>query len=445
MIMKIAGKMTAPIHRRGALPVALACLMFLVAAPLVAKEALTDMSGLGGSNRVYAQWAWENADVHSIFEHLAKISGVDIVVDPRVDGFLTLKVTNKTWQDVFNIVCRMNKLAAVRGDKYLYVMTEKDYQAERLQRAENAYALANLADLKREVVRLSYVNAEDMAATVQELKSDRGNITPVKHTNSLIIFDTEENVGQIRSLIEKLDIETPQISIAAKIIEVNTNVLQKLGVQWGAFGTAQNHEVSASHTPGGAAEDAIGRLSFGILSSDRFAAALEYLFRDNNGKVVAQPSITTMDNLEATVFMGEQIQNIVRDEADNSITTTYTPVGTRLVVTPHVTEEKRVTMDLYAEKSSVSSGSQNPRTQSAQTNVSVNDGETVVIAGLTSNTETEGEEGVPLLKDIPILGHLFKHSNKTVSNADLLIFVTPRIIGKDMNPEVGFEIDEEQM
>ncbi len=385
---------------------------------------------VGRSHRgtVYGTWSWEDADVRSVFTQISHVSGMDIVLDPNVSGRVSVQLTRKKWNQAFNIVCRMLNLAAVEEKDYIYVLRQEDYQKRQIMRANVALAVEEASPLSREVITLNNTKASEMVGPVRELLSERGKITLVEHNNALIVFDTGQNINQIKQLLKKLDIETRQISISAKIVEVNTSNLHNLGVQWGVFGTVEGQPASAVHLPDKAISEAVERLSWGILSQDRYAVTLEYLFRDNNGEMVAQPSITTLDNKEASIFMGENIPTIVLDEAGNPITR-YIPAGTRLTVTPHVTDSNRIMMQIHAQKETPDqSGS--IRSQKANTNVVVSDGETVVIAGLTSNQENEEEEGIPLLKDIPVLGNIFKRSNKTATKADLLIFVTPQIIRK---------------
>jgi type IV pilus assembly protein PilQ len=313
-------------------------------------------------------------------------------------------------------------------------MNEKDYRREQKERLASADLLETVQPLQRRIVEVNNMQAGDMREAVEKLLSERGELTVVSHNNSLIIYDTEKNIRQIRRVITELDVEIPQISIAAKIIEVSSGTLQNLGVQWGFFGQVgdQATPVSAQHLPGeNVVSNAIDRLTYGILSSDRFAMTLEYLFQDNKGKVVAQPSITTLDNKRATIFMGSRIPLVTKDEAGNN-EIRFEDAGTELTVTPHVTDGRRVMLEINAKKESPDAGG-NIQSQNATTNVVVSDGETVVIAGLTSDTESEGEEGIPVLKNIPLIGNLFKRSNKTVNKADLLIFVTPHIIKKSVD------------
>ncbi len=393
---------------------------------------------------VLAEWTYTNADVRSVFKGLSEIGNVDIVLSDNIQGTVTLKVTDKTWKEVFNIVCRLRGLVALKGEGYIYVVTQNQFNERQLREAENNQAVEQLAALKREVIRVNNLTAAEMETSISSLLSQRGKVTVAQHSNSLIVYDTEDNIGQVREMVRKLDIETQQVSISAKIIEVNTSALHNFGVQWGIFGNAKfgdadGPQVSAEHLPGEIVANALDRLSYGILSQDRLALTLEYLFRESKGEVVAQPSITTLDNKQARIFMGGKIPLLYNDEAGNTLVK-YENAGTDLTVTPHVTDLHRIMLTLNAKKESPGEGGE-INSQTAQTSVVVNDGETVVIAGLTTNELQEGEEGIPVLKDIPLLGHLFKRSRKTVTKKDLLIFVTPHIVQKDLE---AVRIDKDQ-
>jgi type II secretory pathway component GspD/PulD (secretin) len=272
----------------------------------------------------------------------------------------------------------------------------------------------------------------------------------VERNNALIIYDTPDNIAQIRKTIQDLDVETDQVFISCKIIEVSSGVLNDLGIGWGYFDRIAGTDISATHLPGFSVPGEIERLTYGILSQDKLSASLSFLFQNHKAEIVAQPQITTLDNKEATIFLGSQIPIQTMTPAGGpqssqfvvgTPTITMVDAGTNLIVTPHVTSEKRIMLTLSSTKSSytLTGTGTNPiiNKQSAQTNVVVSDGETVVIAGLTSNETQTVDEGIPFLKDIPLLGNLFKHTKKTVNKDDLMIFVTPHIINKKIEAVTG--------
>jgi type IV pilus secretin PilQ/predicted competence protein len=335
-------------------------------------------------------------------------------------------------------------LTVIKEPSYLYVVPAEDYRKQQLSDATMSQAEAAVEDLKREVVRISNVNAGEMSKSIQSLLSARGKITVVDRNNALIIFDTEQYISQIKKTIRELDVETDQVSISCKIIEVTSGLTNNLGVRWGYFDKLAGTDVSAQHLPaaGGAVSDvvagALEKLTYGILSQDKFAIALDYLFQNHKANVVAQPLIVTLDNKMAHISMGSQVPVKYLDKAFNTVIQML-DAGTELTVTPHINGEKRISLDLQPTKRSYSMTGDLPiiNSQSAQTNVVVSDGETVVIAGLTSNDEENTEEGIPFLKDIPIIGYLFKRTTKTIEKHDLIVFVTPHIIAKKVEAVSG--------
>jgi len=374
----------------------------------------------------------QNADVRSVLKQLSEYSGVDIVLHEKVSGTITLTVTHKSWKEILSIVCKIGQLTAVKEASYIYVVPAEEFQKEQLSTATSAQQEQVLGTLKREVIKLKNVPAEEMKTSIGALLSARGKITVVQHNNALIIFDTEENIESIKKTIKELDVETDQVSISCKIIQVSSSVLRNLGVQWGYFDQMNGTAVSLQHLPGtGVLTQALERATYGVLGSDKLSLTLEYLFQNGKTEMVAQPQITTIDNKEAKIFMGSQVPVTYRDESFNTVVKMI-DAGTELTVTPHITGDKRLMLDLKPKKSSYTMVGGQPviNEQSAATNVVVTDGETVVIAGLTSNETVETDEGIPVLKDIPLIGNLFKRSSKSNDKNDLIVFVTPHIINK---------------
>src|SRR5690606_11130186 len=296
----------------------------------------------------------------------------------------------------------------------------------------------------------------------------------VERNNALLVFDTRANINEIRSAVRDLDVETYQVNIQAQLIQVDSDALREIGVDWqfgvgsgnltelrsnpgqigaiktdfGMVGTS-NHGSQATGTEsggGGSGEVAGGivggvagattQLAFGLLNGN-LAVAVANLVKNLRGEALAKTQITTIDNSEARIFMGEKVPIRVLD-ANGRQAIQLQDAGTSLTVTHHVTADGRILLDLLPEKYffrvDPSSGTiiQN---QSAKTTVVVGDGETVVISCLTTKEETTTETGVPLLKDVPLIGYLFKHSATSSRKRDLIIFVTPHIVAQANRPD----------
>lgn len=401
--------------------------------------AIGESTGLPqGKSGVIDFYEVHNADLHSVFKQLSVFSGVDIIASEQVEGTVSLSVTKKTWTEILTIVCRINNLFVANEDSYIYILSTEEYNKRKLINATSVQATQELSPLVRSIIKIKHASAAEVKEPIENMLSTRGKLTVVEHTNALIIYDSEESIKQIKRMINELDVETAQISISCKIIEVSSGAIQRLGVHWGY--TEKNTEVEHLPKPeagsrGLVVTDALERVTYGILSQKNFSAALEYLYGDSKGEIVAQPQITTIDNKEARIFMGQQVPVKYLDEAGNTVVKMIN-AGTALVVKPHVSGEGRILMELSPKKESYvrqADGTPIINEQSASTTVVVNNGETVVIAGLTSNEESSIESGIPILKDIPLIGSLFKKSEKNHEKKDLIIFVTPHIINSGIS------------
>lgn len=393
-----------------------------------------------------------NTDVRSVFRLLSEYAGVDIVVDPTVTGSVNAVVTNKSWQDVVRIVSKMLDLTVTNEMGYLYVQKTDAYQKRLEDRSKANAALDASADLERKIVRISNAKATDMNLAVKDLLSVRGKITVVERTNSLIIVDAADRISAIEAVLKQLDLETNQIMIEAKLVQVDHSALQEMGVNWQVNSGAgmgwntnpsnlgSNGVLGAGAYKGGQIINSTATkstpaqtIAFGVLDGN-LGVAISHLLSTSKGEVLASPQITTLDNKEARIFMGDQVPVLSKDQSDNTVVT-YVEAGTELVVTPQITAPDRVLLTLKPKKNNYSYDANAGvviKKQEALTTVVVSDGETVVIGGLVSKEDIQSETGVPLLKDIPFIGALFRYTRTEVVKKDLVIFVTPRIVRREL-------------
>jgi type IV pilus secretin PilQ/predicted competence protein len=273
-------------------------------------------------------------------------------------------------------------------------------------------------------------------------------------TNSLILVDGPEQIAAIEKVIRQLDLETNQILIEAKLVQVESNALQELGINWSmssgagmgwktapSAGLGSNGNLAGGPFKGGnatintPASKASQGVAFGLLNGN-LGVAISHLLETGKAEVLATPQITTLDNKEARIFMGDQVPIQTKDVSGNTVTTMFN-AGTELVVLPQITAPDRVLLNLKPKKDNyqvVAGAGVVIRKQEAETNVVVTDGETVVIGGLVERSENKSEAGVPLLKDIPLLGVLFRYTRHELVKKDLAIFVTPRIVRRGLVP-----------
>ena len=235
-------------------------------------------------------------------------------------------------------------------------------------------------------------------------------------------------------LIVDLDKPTRQIRIAAQMIEVSTTALQELGVDW-TLNTSRTVSSKENYTTKSeqalnTVTDPAGTFTFTTLQKNwDLTAKVSALISDGKGKIVAHPEVTTVDNKEARIQMGQRIPIKQFDQSGN-VVITFEEVGTLLKVTPHITSENRILMMLKPERSSYEYDANGViiNTSNAETNVVVENGQTAIIGGLTTQNIISNRSGIPGLKDIPFLGYLFSYTQKKVENRDLIIFVTPTIV-----------------
>jgi type IV pilus assembly protein PilQ len=348
---------------------------------------------------------FQSADVRSVVTFLADYGGVNVVVAPEVKGTVTIKLRGVMWRDALRIIGRTYGLAVVdEPEGYIRVLPADKY-------------------------------SDDIVKAVQGLMTERGEAISDPRSNSIILQEVPSNINKVVQYIKELDKPSRQIKISAQLLEVSSNALEQLGVSW----TVQGDYVTDSRSQtyhqegevrGARVADPVGVYAVDVLGPDWSAEALvQMLVSDGSGKIVAHPEITTLDNTTARIQMGAEVPIKQFDESGN-VVIQYKDVGTILEVTPHITAENQILMHLKPERSTFEFDPSGViiNTNNAETHVIVENGQTAVIGGLTTQDELETETGVPILKDIPILGFIFRYTSKRLDNRDLVIFVTPTIV-----------------
>ena len=433
------------------------CLAGCLWASVFADDIAMRATAVGQESLQRQNFNFSNMDLRSAFRALSAAGGVDIVVSPTVGAqVVNLTLTDKTWREALFVLCQMYGLKDIDENNYLYVMNLSDYNKNNIENAEAVQHAGSMSPLIRDIVKLKNAKAKDLEMSVKGLLSQRGRINVVERSNAFLVFDAQQNIDEIRAAVRELDVETYQVNIQAQLIQADADAMREMGVDWqfgigngiaslinnpGKLPTAKNGTLgtssfspkstdgsSAGSTVGGVA-GATSQLAFGLFNGN-LAVAVADLMKSAKGEILAKPQITTVDNTEARIFMGEQVPIRVLD-VNGRQAIQLQDAGTSLTVTPHVTSDNRILLDLNPEKNSFRVDPQAGtilQRQSAKTSVVVNDGETVVIAGLTTKEEVETESGVPLLKDIPLLGWFFKHKSNQTIKRDLIIFVTPHIV-----------------
>lgn len=376
---------------------------------------------------------FQNANIHTVLNFLAEYADVNIVAAPAVEGTVTFNLQNVTWDQALEIVTRTYGLTAVEEHGYIRVVPTAAYQNERAAYAKSNVEHRMLVPLMTEILQVNYAAADELIEPVKSLLSERGTVEADQRTNQLIIREVPENLTSLIEFIAALDRPIRQIKISAKLVEISTEDLFELGVRWSLMGTSTIDGNPALTTLGVEADkvsDKVGSFTFSALSNGlNIEAAISALAATGKVRVVAHPEITTVDNSEARIQMGQKIPIKQFDQAGN-VVIEFTEVGTILRVTPHIVAGNRILMHLFPERSTYQFDPNGViiNTSNAETKVIVNDGETAVIGGLTTQDVIESHVGIPFLKDIPLIGHLFGYTQRKTVDRDLVIFVTPTIV-----------------
>jgi len=378
---------------------------------------------------------FQNAEIRSVLNHLADYGQVNIVTAPTVEANVTLSLRDVTWKQALDILMKTYGLTAVTEPGYIRVLRTEDWLQESKSLQQHEAEQNTIVPLESKIIEVDHASAPDLINPVKSLLTSRGGVEVETRTNSLIVQDIPENLPKVEKFIKELDRETAQIKISAQLVEVSSQALEEIGVNWTvngekieSDGTSYDHEtklMGAEQVP-----DPIFDFTFGTVQDGwDLQAKISALVSDGNGKIIAHPEITTIDNREARIQMGQKIP-VKKFDGSGNVVIEYEEIGTILKVTPHITAANRILMKLEPERSTYEFDPNGLiiNTNNAQTNVVVSDGQTAVIGGLTTQDLIENESGIPVIKDIPVIGYLFKYKKKRVENRDLIIFVTPTIV-----------------
>ncbi len=426
---------------------------------------------------------WDNADLREVVAGFAAFSGRTIILSKDVKGNVSAEIKNQPWDLAFNAVLESQALAAsVLDGGIIQVIDKRD-----LARADST------VPVETRLVRVNYARASAMVPSVQSILTQRGKVVADSTSNALVITEISSRITRVEEFVKGLDIRTPQVSIQAKIIFVDRTDVEELGVKYDLGSqtqffnklvqrpdprTAKAVDTNGDGVPdafvpqgnfasnevivdlGGNSLSAIGNADQEVVNPALnliFSTAignfdlttfLQALQRVELADVQAEPTITTLDNRPAEILVGDRVPIRVIDVSSGTTagvapraTVRFEQTGINLKVTPHVTANRQVLMEVHAERSNVRPASVDIgftfQTQQADNQILVNDGETAVIGGLTVTEVTVTKSGIPFLVDLPILGKLFGFSSEQESRRDLLILITPHIIDDLVTPSTG--------
>ncbi len=401
-----------------------------------------------------------NSPIQDVLLSFSNFSGKSIVPGQNIDqvGVVTAAIHDQPWDVALNSILTSHGLVAMEDASGIITVNNITNLNQREQ----------IAPIRTKAYRINYATATELQTAVQPLLTSRGKATVGQGTNMLIVSDIQRVQDAVSDLLKELDRRTPQVSIQAKIIYVNRTRLEEMGVKYelkdlrgnslnqlapgvddqGAtvpVGTAQfllgGNSVAAL---GNAFEDipnpTLTLLSSLVMGRHELISFLDALSSVNLSDIQAMPQVTTLDNVQARIMVGSEIPVRTIDAGGGATAGGVFPraqvsteqTGIILTTTPHVTSTGNILLELQAERSSADFTSSDvgfiKNTQQANTRVLVEDGETVVIAGLTQSEKADTRLGIPLLKDLPLIGGLFRHTRHSTIQRDLIILVTPHIV-----------------
>lgn len=379
----------------------------------------------------------QDADIGTVIRSLSSFSGSNIVASPRVEGKVTVRLEEVPWKEALGVILRAHSFDYLEENGVFRIDTAEQLRGEKLAIERSRKQVEDLAILHLTMVNLHYANAEEVKDSLKKMLTERGSIDVDMRTNSLLVNDIDERVKLISQMAVQLDTQTPQVEINARLVDMNVRATRELGINWGV----NNFQPAGANMAGSMVIDnsfqnPAGDLRVATVQDwGELMMKVQALENSNDAHLISNPVITTTDNREAKILVGQKIPLIVADEAGNAITQ-LTTIGIMLQVTPHINSEDRITLDIHNEVSDLSSqatvqGGVIINTSESDTRVVVEDGETAIVAGLIRKVDSVLESGVPVLKDIPLLGALFRHSSKTRDHRELVIFVTPHIVTDD--------------
>ena len=406
---------------------------------------------------------FQDIDVRSVLQLIADFTDLNLVASDTVRGNITLRLQNVPWDQALDLVLKTKGLDQRKVGNVLMVAPADEIAAREQQELAVQKQVAELAPLRKDIIQLNYAKASDIAKLYEEgssgtLKDDmRGSVIFDDRTNSLIVTLTQERIDELRRIVTQLDIPVRQVMIEARIVEANVDYDKSLGVRWGgnigsgnwnAWGKNGNLELGEEtdgvqqidvpfNTPfvDMGVNGSTSGIGIGFITNNTVLdLQLSAMEKSGSGEVVSQPKVVTSDKETAKILKGTEVPY---QEASSSgaTSTSFKEAALSLEVTPQITPDNRVLMEVKVTKdapdfSVASSTGGIPAISKNEVNakVLVADGETIVIGGVYSNTQSKSVDKVPFLGDLPFIGRVFKRDLVQDRKAELLVFLTPRIM-----------------
>jgi len=408
----------------------------------------------------------KDVDVKDFFRLIHEISGLNVVLDPNVHGTLTIVLDDVPWDQALDIVLKNNDLARELEGNVLRIATVDTLKHEADGRRAQIESEA-LAVEKVSITRfLSYAKAKDVIVTIKKFLSQRGDVVADDRTNAIVVSDIPKIIPVIDRLLSQLDRKTQEVEIEARVVAATRQFARDIGTQFG-FGWGNGTSAIGGNQTAGSSPTTVNGLTpgyitvpgsgsttgssiplFSNLGSTSPTSGLSFINASNTVridailsmaesrgllKVLSRPRIVTQNNIQSMVKQGVRVPIVTQAQLGGPPTVTYVDAFLRLTVTPQITSENTIFLNVDVENTTPNFGQEvqgNPEliTQQATTQVLVTDGGTVVIGGVIQTQNSININQVPILGNLPFLGNLFKHTQVNTQNQELIFFITPRII-----------------
>jgi type IV pilus assembly protein PilQ len=460
--------------------------MFTVEVAPVVKEAVETKPTLFSPDREYTgerlTLSFQDIETRAVLQLLADVSGRNIIVSDTVQGNVTLRLQNVPWDQALDIVLATKGLDMRENGGVIIVAPADEISAREKADLESRKQIRELEPLVSEYLQVNYAKAAALADLMKggkgnSMLSERGSVAIDERTNTLLVQDVAERIAEIRRLVSNLDIPVRQVLIESRIVIVRDDFSRDLGIRWGVTGVSDRSDGLIAVTGTGEGANTIvnsgidninntgqpfpvevpalndrynvnlpianpaGTLALALLDNDYLVdLELSALQAEGRGEVVSSPRVITANQKEASIRQGVEIP--YQEAASSGATTTqFKEAVLSLTVTPQITPDDRIILDLKVTKDSVGSNVQSANggsvpsidTRAIETQVLVNNGQTVVLGGIYETEESEDYTKVPFLGDLPGLGALFRSTRKVSNKSELLIFVTPKILHEGSN------------
>ena len=421
---------------------------------------------------------FQNIEVRAVLQLIADFTEKNLVASDTVGGNVTLRLKNVPWDQALDIILKSRGLGKREVDNVMMIAPQEELAAREKLELESQKQIEELAPLRTEFMQVNYAKAADIAVLIKadanNLLTERGNVTVDERTNTLLIQETGDKLAELRSVIEALDVPVRQVLIESRIVIANEDFSKDLGVRFGfshinngkveeqqaadPFGRGPFQSALGGGRPGDityegvttyntdgaenyivdlAAAGAPFNLKYAVGKIGSYFLQLELtaLQAEGRGEVIARPSVITANQHEATIESGTEVP-FLEASSSGATAVSFKKAVLSLTVTPQITPDDRIIMDLAVNKDSVGqvfSGIPSIDTQQVATQVLVDNGDTVVLGGIYESTTRDDKTSVPFLGELPYLGRLFRRTQNATTKQELLVFVTPKILNENLS------------